>query len=319
MSLQFVQPESISEALAALAKYGEEAKLIAGGTALVLMLQQRLIAPDVLISLGRVPDLDYIRAGEDGPPRPEPRWVPGLGCSLPSGPRGGGTPAGQAYAGTVYLGPLALLRQVERSPLVQEKYPALARACGVVGNVRIRNQATLGGNLAEADYASDPPAMLLALDASVTATGPRGSRAIPLSDFFLGFYTTALQPDELITGISIPALSSSTRMTYVKFKSRSSEDRPCLGVAVVAEFEGEICTDLRVAVGAACEVPRRLPEVEALARSQMLTHEVIAEVAEGYAANIETLEDLRGSAWYRTQMIRVHVRRALEEVRDGRR
>ncbi|MEJ2554959.1 MAG: FAD binding domain-containing protein [Anaerolineae bacterium] len=116
MSLQFVQPESISEALAALAKYGDEAKVIAGGSAVVLMLQQRLIVPEVLISLGRVPDLDYIRAGEDGLPRP-------LGCSL-------GTPAGQAYAGTMHLGPLALLRQVEHSPLVQEQYPALARACG---------------------------------------------------------------------------------------------------------------------------------------------------------------------------------------------
>jgi carbon-monoxide dehydrogenase medium subunit len=311
MSLRFVQPESLPEALAALAKYGDDAKVIAGGTALVLMLQQRLIAPDVLISLGRVPDLDYIRAADDGLPRP-------LGCSLPSGPLGGGTPAGQAYAGTVHLGPLVSLRDVERSPLVQARYPALARACGVVGNVRIRNQATLGGNLAEADYASDPPAMLLALGASVTATGPHGSREIALSDFFLGFYSTALQPDELITGVIIPALPADARMTYVKFKSRSSEDRPCVGVAAVAKLEDEMCTDLRVAVGAACEVPRRLPEIEALARGQALTDEVIAEIAEGYAANIETLEDLRGSAWYRTQMIRVHVRRALEEVRNGR-
>ncbi len=87
----------------------------------------------------------------------------------------------------------------------------------------------------------------------------------------------------------------------------------------MAEIEDKKCTDLRVAVGAACEVPRRFPEIEALARGQVLTDEVIAEIAEGYAANIETLEDLRGSAWYRTQMIRVHVRRALEEVRDGRR
>jgi carbon-monoxide dehydrogenase medium subunit len=297
MSLRFVQPESLSEALAALAKYGDEAKVIAGGTALVLMLQQRLIAPNVLISLGRVPDLDYIRAADDGLPRP-------LGC--------------QAYAGTVHLGPLVSLRDVERSPLVQARYPALARACGVVGNVRIRNQATLGGNLAEADYASDPPAMLLALGASVTAASPHGSREISLSDFFLGFYSTALQPDELITGVLIPALPAYTRVTYVKFRSRSSEDRPCVGVAAVAKLEDEMCTDLRVAVGAACEVPRRLPEIEALARGQALTDEVIAEVAEGYAANVETLEDLRGSAWYRTQMIRVHVRRALEEVRNGR-
>ncbi len=285
MSLGFVQPESLPEALAALAKYGDEAKVIAGGTAVVLMLQQHLITPDVLLSLGRVPDLGYIRASDDG----------------------------------LHLGPLVPLRDVERSPLVRKQYAALAHACKLVGNVRVRNQATLGGNLAEADYASDPPAVLLALDTSVTVTNFSGSRTVPLSDFFLGFYTTALQPDELITDIFVPALPSSTRMIYVKFKTRSSEDRPCMGVAVVAELEDEKCTDLRVAVGAACEVPRRLSEVEALARGQALTDEVIAEVAEGYAANIETLEDLRGSAWYRTQMIRVHVRRALAEVRNGRR
>lgn len=296
MSLRFIQPESLSEALAALARYGDEAKVIAGGTAVALMLRQRLIAPEVLISLGRVPDLDYIRSTSAAP-----------------------TGAGGMEQPGVHLGPLALLRDVERSPLVRERYPALASACSAVGNVRIRNQATLGGNLAEADYASDPPAMLLALGASATATGPSGSRTIPLSDFFLGFYTTALQPDELITDICIPTLSPSTRTAYLKFKSRSSEDRPCVGVAVVAEIEDEICNDLRVAVGAACEVPRRLPEIEGLARGQTLTDAMIAEIAEGYAANIETLEDLRGSAWYRTQMIRVHVRRALLEVRDGRR
>ncbi len=285
MSFRFVQPESLSEALATLASYGDEAQVIAGGIAVVLMLQQRLIAPEILISLGRVPDLDYIHAADDG----------------------------------LRLGPLVSLREAERSPLVQARYPALARACARVGNVRVRNQATLGGNLAEADYASDPPAMLLALDASVTATGPSGSRTIPLSDFFLGFYTTALGPDELITEVAVPTPSPSSRMTYLKFKSRSSEDRPCVGVAAVAAFEDGVCADLRVAVGAACEVPRRLPEIEALARGQALTDQLIAEIAEGYAANVETLEDLRGSAWYRTQMIRVHVRRALAEVRDVRR
>lgn len=283
--VQFLQPESIPEALAALAQHGDEAKVVAGGTAVTLMLQQKLIAPGVLVSLGRVPDMDYVRTGADG----------------------------------LHLGALVPLRDVERVPLVQARFPALARSCGVVGNVRIRNQATLGGNLAEADYASDPPAMLLALAASVTATGPAGSRTIPLSEFFLGFYTTALEPDELITNIFVPALPAGSRMTYLKFKSRSSEDRPCVGVAAVATLADGVCSDLRVAVGAACEIPRRLPDVEALAYGQALTDELVDEIAAGYAAQIETLQDLRGSAWYRTQMIRVHVRRALLEVRDGRR
>jgi carbon-monoxide dehydrogenase medium subunit len=278
-----IQPRSLPEALDALARHGYDAQVMAGGTSVVLMLQQKLIAPDFLISLGRVPDLDAIRSAEGG----------------------------------LRIGSLALLRDVERSPLVRDRYPALAAACGEVGNVRIRNQATLGGNLAEADYASDPPAVLLALDASVTATSTSGSRTIPLAEFFRGFYATALGPNELITDIFVPAVPANTRMVYLKFKSRSSEDRPCVGVAAVAAFDGEACSDLRVAVGAASGIPQRLPTFEAMARGERLTGALIAEIAEGYAANIDTLEDLRGSAWYRTQMVHVHVRRALEEVVDG--
>jgi carbon-monoxide dehydrogenase medium subunit len=107
-------------------------------------------------------------------------------------------------------------------------------------------------------------------------------------------------------------------MTYLKFKSRSSEDRPCVGVAAVAAFDQNVCIGLRVAIGAACDVPSRLAEVEALALGQPLSDELIDEIAEGYATTIETLNDLRGSTWYRTQMVRVHVRRALLEVRNGR-
>jgi carbon-monoxide dehydrogenase medium subunit len=163
--------------------------------------------------------------------------------------------------------------------------------------------------------------VLLALNASVVAANATRARTIPLSEFFLGFYTTALEADEIITDVIVPLPSPRPRMAYLKYKSRSSEDRPCLGVAAVANFEDGICTDLRVAVGAACETPRRLPEIEALGvgQPQPLTGELIDEIAEGYARGIETLEDLRGSAWYRTQMIRVHIRRALKEVRDGRR
>lgn len=285
MSLKFIQPESLADTVDALTQYGYEAKIIAGGTAVVLMLQQKLIAPEVLVSLGRVPNADYIRAEADG----------------------------------LHIGPLTRLRSVALSAAVQQQAPALARACAEVGNVRIQNQATMGGNLAEADYASDPPAMLLALDTSVRVLGPAGHRTVPLSDFFVSFYTTVLAPEEVIAEIFVPSPPAGSRMTYLKYKSRSSEDRPCVGVAAVAAFDGDVCTGLRLAVGAACEVPRRLAEFEALAEGQPLTNELIGEIAEGYATQIETLEDLRGSAWYRTQMVRVHVRRALEEVRNGRR
>jgi aerobic carbon-monoxide dehydrogenase medium subunit len=284
MSLQFLQPESLAEALELLGHDPENSKIIAGGTAVVLMLQHKLIAPERLISLGRIPGLTAIHKADDG----------------------------------LHCGSLALLREVAATPIVRQDYPALAQAGEVVGNVRIRNQATLGGNLAEADYASDPPAVLLALDASVVAASATGSRTLPLSEFFLGFYSTALEPAEIITEVIVPSLPAACRMTYLKYKSRSSEDRPCAGVAAMAAFDEGVCVDLRIAIGAACEVPRRLPDIEALGIEQTLPDELIDEIAEGYAREIETLDDLRGSAWYRTQMIRVHVRRALKEIRDGR-
>jgi carbon-monoxide dehydrogenase medium subunit len=283
MNFLYLRPQELSETLQALAQYGGEAKLLAGGTALVIMLGQKLLAPQVLIDLGGLPGLSYARVGADGH----------------------------------RLGAMVRLREVERLDSVRQAFPGLASACHEVGNVRVRNQATLGGNLAEADYASDPPAMLLALNAQVSLHSLNGERLVPLSEFFLGFYTTATREDELITEILIPPLPEGARSVYLKYKSRSSEDRPCVGVAAVGIFSGEVCQELRLAVGAACELPSRLAEFESLASGERLSDELVAEIAEGYMQKIETLDDLRGSAWYRKQMIRVFVKRALEEVRGG--
>ncbi len=283
MNCELLHPRVLSGALGALAQYGDEAKILAGGTAVVLMLQEQLIAPTALVNIAYLPGLDRIHEEDSG----------------------------------IHIGPLTRLRNIECSQLVQARLPLLAQACGEVGNVRIRNQATLGGNLAEADYASDPPAALLALGAQVIATSVRGSRTIPLEDFLLDFYTTDLKPDELVTNIFIPWGSPQRRMTYLKYKSRSSEDRPCTVVAAIATFDKDTCTELRVAVGAACAVPQRLPSVETLAHNQIWTDELVSEIASGYADGIETLEDIRGSSWYRTQMVRTYVHRALEEIRNG--
>lgn len=281
----FLQPESVDEALEMLSQYGYEAKVIAGGTAVALMLQQKLIAPQLLVSLQRIPDLDYVWEEADG----------------------------------LHIGPMCTLHDVARSTPVKRRYPALSRACSTVGNIRVRHQATLAGNLAEADYASDPPAVLSALNASVTVAGSDGSRTLPLTAFFLGFYATALEPDELLVDVCIPPLPPNSRMTYRRFTTRSSEDRPCVGVAAVATMENDICSELRLAVGAATATPQRLHRIEEAARGQTLGDGLIAEIAEQYATNLDALDDLRASSWYRSQMISVHVRRALEEIRDGNR
>ena len=281
-ALELHEPRSLEEATALLARHGDEAKIIAGGTALVIMLKNRLIAPGHLVSLGRVDGLSYIREDDT------------MGLRI---------------------GALTTIREVERSALVQKRCPTLAHTCARVANVRVRHAATVGGNLSEADYASDPPCVLVAAGARVRAVGPRGAREISLDGFFRGFYETALAPDEVLAELIVPPQPASMRSTYMKFVTRSSEDRPCLGVAAFVDVDADgVCRGLRVAVGAVADTPQEVAAAESLALGERLSGELIREVAEGYAAAIDPLSDLRGSAWYRTQMIRVFVRDAIQEA-----
>jgi carbon-monoxide dehydrogenase medium subunit len=281
LSIKFLEPTDLSEALSLLDQHADDSKIIAGGTSVVLMIQQKLIAPTVLISLGRISGHDFIRLEEDG----------------------------------LHIGALTKLRDIEHSDIVKKICPALAHTFRVVGNVRVRNQATIGGNLSAADYAADPPAMLTALDARAQVQGPEKKREIPLNEFFLGFYTTALEPNEILTEVIVPALPSSARAAYHKYTSISAEGRPCVAVGAVADFDDDgKCLDLRIAVGAAVETPQRVREAEALAHGSTLTDELVAMIANEYSLKLDPLTDVRGSAWYRKEMIRVFVKRALEEV-----
>jgi carbon-monoxide dehydrogenase medium subunit len=162
----------------------------------------------------------------------------------------------------------------------------------------VRNQATVGGVLADADYASDPPAILSALDARAVVQSAQGEREIAVEELITGYYETALEPDELITEVVVPA---SNRAVYRKFRSRSHEDRPCVSVA--AAQRGDV---RRVVVGAVAGTPQHFPELSALGDP--------AEVGRAYAEAIEPISDVRGSAEYRRRVIAVEIRRALEEL-----
>jgi len=281
-NIKLLQPAKLDEAVALLAAGNEDAKIIAGGTALVIMLRNRLIAPATLISLGRLHELRTIR------------HEPGTGLKI---------------------GALVTVREAELSSVVREKNPMLAQAFGKVGNVRVRNAATVGGNLSEADYASDPPCVLVALRARVKARSARGEREIPLTSLFKNFYETALASDEILTELIVPDMAPRSRAAYLKFISRSSEDRPCVGMAAVLESEPDgTCKDLRLVVGAVAETPQEIAAAEALARGKRLNDALIAEIADAYAASIEPLSDLRGSDWYRKQIISVLARRALKQA-----
>ncbi len=258
--------------------------MIAGGTALVLMARQGLVAPQALVRLDRIPDLGQI-AVENGALR---------------------------------LGATATLRAVSESPAVRAGLPVLSATCHLVGNVRVRNAATIGGNVCEADYASDPPGLLVALDATARIQRQGGSREVPIRDLITDFYQTSLTPNEIVTDVLVPVPASGSRAVYLKYVTRSSEDRPCVGATAVVRLDprGSLA-DVRVAVGAVAGRPLRLPEVEAAARGQPPSAELFREVAARYAEASDPVSDPRGSAAYRKQMVAVFVRRALEEATTG--
>ena len=261
---EWMAPASLDEALALRAERGDEATVLAGGTFLGILMNQGFLAPSALLSLGRVEELRAIAVAD----------------------------------GELRLGAMATHRAVERSPAVRDGWPVLARAFSLVASPRVRNQATVGGVLADADYASDPPAMLAALDARAVLRSPRGERPVSVGELILGYYETCIEPDELLVEVRVPPQPA--RATYRKFRSRSSEDRPCAAVAAVRGERG-----LRVVVGAVAETPQDFPD---------LCDGEPAEVAARYAERIEPLSDSRGSAAYRRRVIAAEVRRAVEAV-----
>jgi carbon-monoxide dehydrogenase medium subunit len=282
--MEVYQPSRVADAVAILDQFGEEGKVLAGGTAVNILLRQSLIAPAALVDIGRIADLDEIAIN----------------------------------GREIRIGALTRHRAVESSEVIRAHLSVLCDTFAKVGNVRIRNQATVGGVVAEADYASDPPAVLVGLDASIDVRTPAGERRIPAAAFFRGFYETALEPTELVVAVSVPLAGDGFHGVYEKFVTRSAEDRPCVGVfAACRRLAAGMYGDVRVAVGAVSHKPQRFPDLEALAVGTDLADDVCASLADGYAGRIEPLADVRGSAWYRSEMIRVWVRRALARARDA--
>lgn len=279
-SFTLLEPRTLDAACDALVEH-EGARPIAGGTSLVIMIKQGFLAPDVLVNLAKIPDGRSVEVGES----------------------------------EVRLGALATIAQLEDDEDVRRSLPAVASACHVVANIRIRNVATLGGNVAHADYQADPPTALLAHDAVLELRSARGRRTVPLDEFLLGIYSTMLEHDEVVEAIRVP-VPPAMSWTYEKFKTRSSEDRPTAGVAVGLRIDDGVCTELRIAVGAATARPVRARDAEAAATGSAVDDASVREVAELAAASIEPVEDLNGDAAYKRRVVRAIVRRALERCRS---
>lgn len=282
----FLEPTSLEEAQAALAEHGDDAKIMAGGTALILFMRQRLLQPAVIVSLRQVPGLDEV----------------------------------QAVDGGIRIGTLVTHRRAEIHPLVRERFPALEETLERVATIRIRNMGTVGGNLAHADPAQDPPATLLALGASVDVVGPGGKRTIPLDEFFTDYYETALAPGEVLTHINVPPPPARHAQAFSKFLPRSVDDYATVAVAVSLALspDGKRCEEARIGLGSVGPTPLRARGAEAALHGQELTDAALREAGEAAAAECDPLPDIRGSAEYKREMVKVWlartVRRALERV-----
>jgi carbon-monoxide dehydrogenase medium subunit len=284
-SFDYHAPTTLQEALDLLATYGDDAHLMAGGTALVLLLNQGLVQPGHIVGLSKVGDLQGVRRLDDG----------GL----------------QIRALTSH-------RQAEQSADVKAYCPSLAETFGHVATVRIRNQATVGGNLAHADPAQDPPPMLIALGGEAVVASKDGQRRIPLDEFFVDYFETALQPGEVLVAVDLPPLPAGTRVTYKKFLPRTQDDYATVSVAAALRVgpDGR-CQDVRVALGAAGTTPIRARAVETALRGQQVTDSLIGEAAALVRDEVDPLDDLRGSAGYKREMARVWTQRALAELANG--
>lgn len=270
---------SLDEALELLARFGEDAQLLAGGTSLMVLARLGLLGAEHVVDLRGIAELTGVDVSPDGALR---------------------------------IGALHTLRTVENDPQVRQHTPALAETLHQVATVRVRNQATIGGNLAHADPAQDPPPMLMALGARVDVTSPDRPRTIEVNELFAGHFETTLFPGEVLTHVVVPPLPAGARAGYLKFLPGSQDDYATVSVAVAGEVPDGRCAWLRVALGGVAPTPVRAHAVEAALTGRPLDAAAVADAAQLVTADIAPISDLRGSAQYKRRVAAVCVRRALE-------
>jgi len=281
---EYVAPTSLDEALQALADAGDEAKVLAGGQSLIPLMSLRLAQPAVLIDLNRVPGLDAI----------------------------------ERTNGTLRIGALTRHRTVERDATVQEAVPLLAEAMPLIGHPAIRTRGTIGGSAAHADPAAEIPAVALALEATFTArSAARGERTIAAADFFDGYFTTTLEPDEILTAVDLPARTAGSGAALVEVARRHG-DFAMVGVAATLTLDPASGTiaDARLALINVAEKPLRATEAEQPLRGQPPTDETFAAAAAQAAAALDPSGDLHASPAYRRKVAGTCIRRALALAAD---
>jgi CO/xanthine dehydrogenase FAD-binding subunit len=279
---EYHDPISIDEALALLAKYGEDAKVLAGGQSLVPLLNFRLASPERIIDINHLAELGYVRRS----------------------------------GGVLHIGALTRHSQLHRSPLVARDWPLLHEAVSWVAHSQIRNRGTVGGSVAHADPAAEIPVALVALDAQFTARSVRGERTIASRDFFVTHLTTTLQADELLVEITVPRVPDRSGYAFSEYARRHG-DFALGGAAVRLTLDSAgACGSAAIALLAAAPTPIRAPRAEQLLQGAHVDEDVAAAVAEAAVEDISPTGDIHGSSEYRTKLIRALVRRAIVQAAD---
>lgn len=279
-SFEYSAPGTLNEAISLLQKLGPDAKILSGGQSLIPMMKLRLASPPHIVDLNRIPGLDYITES----------------------------------AGVLRIGALVRESDIEHSELVRSRFPILVDTTSVIADPLVRNQATVCGNLAHGDPANDHPATMLALGASVVALGPSGEREIPVESFFPGLFTTALQPDEILTEIRIPIPPPSSGGAYLKME-RKVGDYATAGVAVQITLDGSgACSRAGIGLTNVGFTPLKARKTEAFVTGRTLDESAIKQASVLAASESQPVDDIRGSAGYKRDLVRVLTVRAFNRA-----
>ncbi len=280
IKFDYQEPPTLKKALALLEKHGDQARPIAGGTSLLIMMRQRLLMPKVVVSLARIPKFD------------------GISFNAKKGLR---------------IGAGARHRDIELSPVIKKHYPLLHETFHKVAQPRIRNMGTIGGNLACGDPLTDPGASLIALDAEAVLASSKGQRTLRLDEFFVDYYQTALEPGELLTEIHVPP-PSRAGWAHIKFTPRSVEDFATVGVALTLSANDSTCEDVRLALNSVASTIVRAKRAEEVLRGKPITDATLRQMGEIAATEVDPMDDNRGTADYKRHLVTILVRRAVQEA-----
>jgi carbon-monoxide dehydrogenase medium subunit len=276
-SFDYIAAKTLDEAISLLAKHKDDAKILAGGHSLLPAMKLRLMQPKVLVDLGRIKDLSYIK--EEG--------------------------------GQIRIGAMTTHFQVETSDLLRRACPLLPETASHLGDMQVRNKGTIGGSLAHSDPAADWPAAILALDAEIVAASAKGDRVIKATNFFVEMLTTALQPGEVLREIRIPAGKGKVGQAYVKVRHPAS-GFAVVGVAVTLSVDGGKCQSVGVGITGVSPTAYRAANVEKALKGNALDAKSLGAASAHAADGVDVNSDLYASAEYRKQLAAVYTRRALE-------